>query len=468
MATRRDQLQSYQFLTQRVISAFVLRETDPPQSPLRRGIGAIFGGAMIAIIMSTGFGVYGILTKIDKSTWKAAGSIVIEKETGASFVYSSASGGRLHPTLNLASAMLAAGTPNPRVHQVASRSLAGVPRGIMIGIPGAPDSLPGAKDRVGLPWTVCAAPGTDTAGKPVSTVTLAVASAPTGGRRLDDATEGILVRDALTGTAYLIAGRHRYQLAAGMVPALFGALATAVPVGTSWLNALPAGAGIDPITVSGRGYRSPAVPGRAIGDLLVAETGSGPQYYLVFDDGLAAITQLQRAIVGAGSAAQAARISVSQATSAARSGRLSQPSGEAAPPESPPRLVTPDGTDVLCAVTGAAAAPDIWVGGSFEGLAVANPTGTAGPGGARLADRVYVPAGRVAIVRAIGAPTAAAGPYFVITDVGVRYALPSPGVLAMLGYDPQLAVDVPASLVNKIPAGPALDPAAAIRPARFP
>jgi hypothetical protein len=46
--------------------------------------------------------------------------------------------------------------------------------------------------------------------------------------------------------------------------------------------------------------------------------------------------------------------------------------------------------------------------------------------------------------------------------------VPSPEVLAMLGYAAEQAVDVPASLVNKIPVGPTLDPAAASEPPRLP
>src|SRR5689334_1056439 len=103
MASRRDQLQSYQFLTQRVISAFVMRETDPAQSPLRRGIGAVFAGLMIAVMVGAGFGVYGLLTKIGSNNWKANGAIVVEKETGATYVYN---GGELHPMLNFTSALL--------------------------------------------------------------------------------------------------------------------------------------------------------------------------------------------------------------------------------------------------------------------------------------------------------------------------------------------------------------------------
>src|SRR5215813_2594405 len=114
MATRRDQLQSYQFLTQRTLSAFVMRETDPAQSPLRRGIGALFGGLMVAVLVAAGFGIYGLLTKTGANQWQKDGSVVVERETGAVFVYRQ---NRLNPALNFASAKLAAG-PNPPVFRI--------------------------------------------------------------------------------------------------------------------------------------------------------------------------------------------------------------------------------------------------------------------------------------------------------------------------------------------------------------
>ncbi|WP_460494921.1 type VII secretion protein EccB [Dactylosporangium cerinum] len=126
-------------MTQRVLSAFVMRETDPAQSPLRRGIGAVFAGIMVAVLVGAGFGVYGILTKVGGTAWKADGSIVIERETGATFVFMD---GRLHPTLNFTSALLASGRGASQLFRVSQKSLGSVPRGITIGITGAPDSLP--------------------------------------------------------------------------------------------------------------------------------------------------------------------------------------------------------------------------------------------------------------------------------------------------------------------------------------
>jgi type VII secretion protein EccB len=456
MATRRDQLQSYQFQSQRVISAFVLREADPPQSPLRRGIGALFAGLMLAVVVGAGYGVYGLLTKVGNDAWRAEGSVVIEKETGATFVFL---GGRLHPALNYASALLAAGAPTPVVFRVAANSLAGTPRGTTVGIAGAPDSLPGPDRRVGLPWTVCAVPGEDAAGQPTRTVTLVVARAPTGDRPLGD--DALLVADESTKAQYLIwhGRRHQIRQARIVVRALFGA-ATALPARTAWLNAIPGGADIAPITVDGRGDGSARVRDRRVGDLLSVQTGSGPQYYLVLDDGLAAITPLQQAILVAEHPERRPEpVELSRVTSAPVSKRLSRPSGDIPAPESPPKLASPAPGDLLCAeITDPAAVPAIRIGGSVPGLEAAAPTGSASPEGAPLADRVLVPPGHLAVIRVLSSPGARAGAYYLVTDLGIRYAVPSAAVLQTLGYRTDQAVDIPAGLVNRIPAGPALDP----------
>ena len=65
---------------------------------------------MITILVAAGFGVYGILTEDRHGHVAADGAVVVERETGASFVYFD---GRLHPTLNYTSALLAGGRPRP-------------------------------------------------------------------------------------------------------------------------------------------------------------------------------------------------------------------------------------------------------------------------------------------------------------------------------------------------------------------
>jgi hypothetical protein len=107
----------------------------------------------------------------------------------------------------------------------------------------------------------------------------------------------------------------------------------------------------------------------------------------------------------------------------------------------------------------------VQVGGTVAGLDSAQPTGSASAERTSLADRVLVPSGRVVTLRALASPSATSGPYYVVTDLGIKYPVSSGRVLQTLGYAPEQAVDVPASLVARIPSGPTLDPEAATKPA---
>jgi len=462
MATRRDQLHSYQFLTQRVISAFVMRETDPQQSPLRRGVGAVFGGVMVAILVAAGFGIYGIITKVGSDGWKTEGAVVIEKETGASFVYV---GGALHPTLNFASAKLAAGRPSTQVFRVSGNSLGEVPRGNTIGIPGAPDSLPGFKKRIGLPWTICSVELTDSAGARITRVQLAAGRGTASGRGLTDS-EGILVRDSGEDTTYLVwrGRRHLIQDPTNLVPAIFGEVRSA-QVGSAWINSLPAGNEIRTINVPDRGQLSSQVPQREIGEVLTTETGAGQQHYLVFDDGVAAITPLQLTILGAATDLKREDVAVSVVNSAPKSSRLRPPANDAgAAPDSAPTLV-PAGEQVCAVTSDGRTPPALVVDAAVDGLDTGTLTGSASPDGELLADRVLVPSGRVATVRVLASPTAESGGYFVVTDTGIKYAVPSAEVLDLLGYSAADAIEVPTALMLRLPTGPTLDPAEASKSA---
>ncbi|GGN18975.1 type VII secretion protein EccB [Actinoplanes campanulatus] len=451
MASRRDQLHSYQFMNQRVVSAFVMRETDPAQSPLRRGIGALFGGLMVAVLVGAVYGIIGLLTKVGTDTWKSDGSVVVERESGASFVYLN---GRLNPALNLASAKLAAGRPNPTVFRVAAKSLTEAPRGTTIGIPGAPASLPEPDRRSGLPWTMCALAGD----KPWS-VLLAGSGAPAASELGD---RGMLVKDAAKGMNYLVWHGRKYQFqdSRTTIPALFGAV-SATPVGTAWLDAMPSGVDIAAIAVPDRGAPSGKVPGRRNGEVLVAGTGSGEQSYLVFDDGLAPITALQRAVLDARFPGAPVETTVNAVGQVPVSNRLDGQDPATQPPAAPPELASVNDGETLCAQTRDPAEPPVVsAGGPAAALAGAVPTTATTETGRALADAILVPAGRYQLVKVPGS-----GGYTLVTDLGVRYPIPGADVLALLGYPASSAIEVPTALVNRIPAGVTLDPAAAILPA---
>jgi hypothetical protein len=93
----------------------------------------------------------------------------------------------------------------------------------------------------------------------------------------------------------------------------------------------------------------------------------------------------------------------------------------------------------------------------------AAPVGSNAPVGsvAGGVDRVLVPPGRGAVVEALAAPESPSGALSLVTDLGVRYPLPRPEVLGLLGYPAVTPVRLPAGLVALLPVGRALDPDAA-------
>lgn len=470
MAGRRDQLHSYQFLMQRVISSIMLRETDPEQTPLRRGVGAVFGGVMISVLIAAGFGVYGILTGIEANRWRTQGAVIIERETGAHYVYQE--DGVLQPVLNYTSALLVSGGGGA-THRVAGRSLTEFPRAVMVGIPGAPDSLPPAGRVTGDAWTWCSSPEDDGLGRPVPSTTLLVGRSMPGGEPLGE--RGLLVRQADTGTHHLVWRGHRYQLGAAdpepLIRSLYGFQAEVVEVGPAWLNGLPAGqeiAPVDPDRIAGWGEPSEAVPGYAVGDLVHHPVAGGRQYYLVLPDGLAHLTELQMMLLRAAQPTEPAEIPVAVVNRTRTSDALAPARSGAAPPDSPPELVVPGagGEVTVCAEAADAATPPVvTLGGDRAAFTGALPTPRESEIGVRLADRVVVPPGQAAVVRVMPAPQSTVGSYQLVTDAGIRYPVPSEEILAWFGYSADLAVDLPVGVVQQLPVGPTLDPGAARQPA---
>ncbi|WP_199434135.1 type VII secretion protein EccB [Qaidamihabitans albus] len=468
MPSRKDQLHSYQFMMQRVVSSLMVHETDPEQTPLRRGVGAAFAGIMIAALVAVIFGVIGVFTNVGGSGWRENGSIILEEETGATYVYHD---GAVRPVLNYASARLISGQPQAEAHRLSTGDLAGVPRGVTVGIPGAPDSLPARDQTLGMPWSTCEVPGEDTAGTPTTTTTLMVGERPPGGAPLGQ--RGLLVRDTSDGATYLVWRGHRYPIAGdtpeSVVRSLYGAGREPVETGAAWLNVLPAGQAIEPIAVPARGEDSTAVPGRTVGEVVYHPiTGGMRQHYLVLDDGLAPLTDLQVRVLQGQQPTEPQRVSAQEAGQAPTSRALAPAGGETEPPETPPGLASlpADGRISLCSVTsGVGATPEIRLGVDTANLRAGVETSVASGTGARLADRVFVPPGRVAVVRALPSSTARAGAFSVVTDRGLRFPVPSREELAALGFQPGDAVDAPETLVRRIPSGPTLSAAAAMRAA---
>ncbi|SCL28100.1 type VII secretion protein EccB [Micromonospora pallida] len=453
MPSRQDQLHSYQFTVQRAVTALVMRETDPATSPFRRSAGAALASVLVAVIVLGGAALYGLFAG-GGSGWRNEQAVIVEKESGARFVYRD---DKLHPVSNYASALLIIGAERAKTVLVSRRSIEGVPRGLPLGIPDAPDSLPAAGRLSTAPWTVCSVTGPDSTLRSV----VLVGAAARDGRPLGD--EAVLLRHP-DGSLHLVWHRHRHRLrdVNRVLAALAATRQRAVPVAPALLNTLPAGPDLAPLDLPGLGTASDAVSGADIGDVyLVANSGGGRQYVVVDRDGVAGITELQASLLlartGQGDP---------EPLTLGRFARLPKlpdlvPTGPTAPPTSPPRLARPE-PGAICGQAGDdGGVREVRVGATApEPGAAARGGGSDGAAGT-VADHVVVEPGRGAVVESVAAPGATGGAVSVVTDLGRRHVVASAEVLGVLGYPGVRPVRLPASLVSLVPAGSPLDPEAA-------
>ncbi|MBB5871297.1 type VII secretion protein EccB [Allocatelliglobosispora scoriae] len=435
---------------QRVVSALVVRETDPAQSPFRRVAVAALASLMIAMVGVAGFAVYGVFAGGSNADWKATpNSVIVEKESGASFVYRD---GVLHPVRNLASALLIAGGGAPAVLQVGRSSLADTPRGSLLGITDAPDAVPAPEQLVSGAWTVCAA--TTPTAEAVSL--LAIGDRSVGGRPLAEESATTVAAAGDPNTVYLL-WRNRKYLVRGrgdgnsVLAALRMHNAPARSVDPAFLNAVPAG---DPIVAPPLGPSGRSSYGDAsVGDVFRFEPPDGgtPRYFAAVRDGLAEITALQANVLGQRSPTR----TVGDAPPS--NPRSLLPAGELAPPPFVPAFVNTGSAGLCATTTDDQGVREIRFNATVPDLSALSRTAGERKGTrAVIADYVLVEPGRGVLVEGFTTAGTSGGVVSLVTDLGQQFALENAAARAALGFATTVPVRMPTALVALLPEGPRL------------
>ncbi|MDG4803306.1 type VII secretion protein EccB [Micromonospora sp. WMMD980] len=462
MRTRRDQVQAYRFVTRRIVSALLSGDPETNDLPMRRLGMAVFGSVIAAAVVLGGVGAYGQLTS--NSAPLAANTVVIERETGATYYFGDDQ--VLHPTLNYASARLVVNDASAEVRTMSQASIKDRPRGRMVGIMGAPDDLPDRGSLVGLPWSVCDVPDPNDPRR--STTRLLVDRPLPGGTPLTD--RAVLVRTS--DARYLLTGGARLRVAGDeqALVALRMAGATNLTVGQQLLNAVPVGPVLRKPTIDSDGRPSGlTVAGRParIGQVYQA----AGQYYVLTRQGLATVREVT-ALLLQGGGGGVTPITPDEAGRLYTDQRL-EPEG--LPARMPTLHEVRPGRTVLCATyrSGPPGQPPTTTLEVFDAPPAELTASTAVPArqgardAVRTAESVLLPGGKGVLVQATagesGKPAAGATVYL-ITAQGIRYPLGADGggARSALGYGDVPPVAVPASLLALVPTGPTLDRAGAL------
>lgn len=466
MVSRRDQFQAYRFLTRRYAAALLSDDSDSVEGPMRRISGSVTASVMVALLVLAAVGLFGLLRPGGATSWKDGKSLIVERETATRYVYL---GGVLHPVLNYASArlILHGGT----VVEVSHDSLGTTPRGLPVGIPGAPDYLPGPSavdSGDGRPWTVCSAPATDQTGLAHPVVRVTPGTAP--GATAVGATQGILVRGA-NRDLYLTWSGQLLRIPPGYVTSALGYTAVApLPVGDAWVNALPRGPDLSSLSQSlpGLGSAGPSLAGlpTAVGQVFQTDQGAA---YVMYADGLAPITALQMRLLLGDPAIQHAypngqvrALSVTE-QQVVQHRSAQNPVSASKLPAQPPTLVDTATTAVkVCAtLTKTDEAPAI----ATVPAVTQSVTGSAAPAadvlGNPIADGFDLVPGHGALVREQSAPGVTTGTTYLIVEPGVKFPLEGDKVLADLGLNGLVAQPFTSGMLRLFPSGPALSEQAA-------
>ncbi|MFI6514807.1 type VII secretion protein EccB [Spirillospora sp. NPDC050679] len=472
MQTKRDLLQAHRLMTHRASQALILGEPDYPEAPLRRLNVGTFAGIMVGVLVAAGFGIAGLIFGGGTRGLTDGGVLLIEKETGSRYVWCQPQSGKdkvLCPVANYASAKLAVGgdggTGGKKQKSVSAKSLAKFPRGPMIGIAGAPDSVPDRKRLVGGPWSVCVREAS-LGGINRSVVSL-VAGRSAGGQELD-ANTGVVVSTGPGGN-WLIWKNQRMRVS----PAGLTVLQTSPgpQVSSAFVNALPAGPDFAAPAIDGFG-RPTQVPGGGRGvigqvHLVKGAAGGGDQYYVLVRDGYAPISRVQAALIQSAAGYRLPKDAPLDGAAVTRS-RSAQRLADERLPQEQIRVRAFQGGDSLCVVY-----PKVGADGKQEakltiggGKDLPVPAQASGSG----VDNVVLPPGSAVLAGVLpsGGSVSAINTYFLVTDNGRRYSLKSAETAKSLGYDIGAdrndSVPVPANLLGMIPQGPVLDPEKALLP----
>ncbi|MEO3772867.1 type VII secretion protein EccB [Micromonospora sp. B9E7] len=457
MRTRRDQVQAYRFVTRRIVSALLSGDPETTNLPMRRLGMAVFGSVITAAVVLGGVGAYGQLT--GNTAPLQDQTLVIERETGATYVFLE---GQLHPTLNYASARLILDKPDATVRTMSQASLRDRPRGLTLGIVGAPDALPDRKSLTGLPWSVCDVP--DPVDPQRSRTRVVIDRALPGGVPLGDRAALVVVDDQ----RYLVTNNVRLQVLGGdrTLTALKMADAAPLRVGQQLLNAVPAGPPLRKPSLPGEGESStrrvadrPATVGQVF--------SAAGQYYVLTREGLASISEIT-ALLMVGGGGRITDITPNQAGELFVEQRVEE---EGLPKTMPSFHPTSSGQTALCATYRASGSdgPPTTTLEVFERapaeLTATNPGPVPVPqtrrDAVRTTEAVLLPGGKGVIAQASpGAGTSGSGAagstIYLISPQGIRYPLGSAETLGVLGYGGVTPLAVPGTLLALIPTGPTL------------
>ncbi|MGY4712063.1 type VII secretion protein EccB [Mycolicibacterium sp. CBM1] len=468
----RHQVTGWRFVLRRIASGIALHDTRMLVDPLRSQSRAVTMGGLIVITGLVGCFVFSVLRPNGTA---GSNPILADRDTSALYVRVD---DRLHPVLNLISARLITGRPaTPKV--VNSSALDTLPRGPVVGIPGAPERMVQNTSR-DAEWTVC-----DRLDGMYSGTTVIGGPLVQGGARASalPRDKAVLVAggspDAPTTWLLWDGRRSRIDLSDRAVTDALGLpvpLPAPRPVALGLFNAIPESAPLVAPAIPGAGTMplfpmSVLVPvGSVVSALGIDDTLF---YYAVLPDGLQPISAVLAALLRNSNSyglAQPPRLAADEIAHLP----VSRVLAAATYPDQPISLTDTMSAPVTCVQwSQRAGAPSssltIMTGAVLPIADSAHPVELAAAESSLTATRVVLPIGTGYFVQTVAQqpPSPPAGALFWVSDTGVRYGIEAANSDELAATVAALGLTMPAtaapwSVLALLAPGPALSSGAAL------
>ncbi|MFE9728289.1 type VII secretion protein EccB [Streptomyces sp. NPDC005794] len=443
MASRRDELNAYTFAKRRLVAQFLQPHPSGSEEGAPRPLRAVVPGAIVGVVVLAVFGAWGMFKPVAPQKWDTPyeNVIIASKSTTRYVVLKTDGKKQLHPVLNMSSAKLLLAPDKGKVINVDESVLDNgkITHGATLGIPYAPDRLPDKKEAGSAKrWAVCERPGEG--GRAIQKAAFVFAEREQG------KTEGTgklrggelmyvegpgpdrirYIVDA-TGTAYAVKSDEL------LLRTLVGQGRDPQRVSADWLATFHKGDEVTFPAIEGTPGMAAGVPGglsaedNKVGMVLAATSGTRTQQYVVLPGKVAPVTDFvaklllsSRDLVTLGQDGKAQSVSAGAFEPGEAFGREKDwPASEPNPVNS---AATGDGSrNTVCNVLrgvsdkGGASTLSTWAGTAFPATL---PTGSSS---------AYVTPGSGQLFRQFKGSSPDAGPLFLVTDTGLRYAMQSNG-----------------------------------------
>ena len=510
--TSKSQVQAYRFLLRRTESALVRKDAVLVHDPISSYNRSIIVGILAAMVISIGFILFAVFSP--SGSLPSGNAIVIGKQSGAVYALVSESNQqRLIPTFNVASARLIlmakqsgqnqqGQQPANTANQVVTPTvvdddvLKGVSTDRRTGLVDAPQLLPAPNQRISNNWAVCDTLhiATNEPNQVTGQVdTSVLAGVPDLGTALSP-NQAILAGNSNIGY-YLIYRRSKFttqrsllnadvvkakvNLNDSAVTSVYGLSASSArPITPALLNAILEVSPLTTPTISQLNQDSPfaaqtrgTARNAKIGGILhTTDPDRTEHFYVLLTTGKHEVSAAAAAVLVYANAVQGQRYDViPNDITDIPTDNTSQPFDDF--PAAQLNMVDRSDNPTSCltwsypnnvqhttlTISHAQNAP---VPTGKTAITLGQPS----PDGEKV-KFFYMPTGQAAVVRdSTSDADATTGPIYVISDLGVRFGVPSSDVAQGLGLgDPSTYPPAPDAIVRLLPTGSSLDPSAATR-----